>query len=265
MSERPGPEDTGKKAKESYSMHKALEQDRSEADAKKAETDAVIKRMSKDPGWFMRGESVRHDAKAKEANDAADAHLWRAEQDKNEHLDEYIAEAKKGAEKAGHSINLSGSGVVEHEMGGERPFKSRGAGIIFHIRSTGELMFFLRDDKPGIPFPNMPDIIGGHLEGNETPEQTARREISEELSNKDTGEPFVAGQVNHFKTFVDDRPGEHNIFVAELDEKPNIATNEGQGLIFLTPEDARSTEFAFGYGQVVNEYLDSVEQKPNPS
>lgn len=98
--------------------------------------------------------------------------------------------------------------------------------------------------------------------GETVPEETARREVSEELKDKDTGEDFQLGEIKHFKTFVDARPGEHNIFTAELDEVPNIITTEGQGLVFLSPEEARKTHFAYGYREVVNEYLDSIEPSP---
>ncbi|HSX14457.1 MAG TPA: NUDIX domain-containing protein [Candidatus Saccharimonadales bacterium] len=149
--------------------------------------------------------------------------------------------------------------MIEHETGNERQPTSRGAGIIFHIKPTDQLMFFLRDDRPDISCPGMIDIIGGHLEGDESPEEAARREVGEELKDKDTGQSFVASDIKLFKTWVDDRPGEHNVFVAELDSVPNLRTDEGQGLVFLTREQARSTNFAYGYSEVVNEYLDSLE------
>jgi 8-oxo-dGTP diphosphatase len=46
---------------------------------------------------------------------------------------------------------------------------------------NGELFFALRDNKPGIPFPNHWDLIGGHVEDGETPEEGLVREFREEL------------------------------------------------------------------------------------
>ncbi len=140
----------------------------------------------------------------------------------------------------------------------EQELKSRGAGVIFHIKSTDQFMFFLRDDKPSISCPNMVDIIGGHMEDGETPEQTALREVSEEQVNNATGLAFEPGEIMHFKTFVDDRPGEHNIFGCQLESVPDIHTEEGQGLVFLTREQALATTFAYGYADVVREYLETV-------
>jgi 8-oxo-dGTP diphosphatase len=45
----------------------------------------------------------------------------------------------------------------------------------------GELFLALRDNKPGIPFPNQWDLIGGHVEIGETPEEALIREVKEEL------------------------------------------------------------------------------------
>ena len=45
----------------------------------------------------------------------------------------------------------------------------------------GEFLLALRDNKPTIPFPNCWDLIGGHVEEDETPEQALIREYKEEL------------------------------------------------------------------------------------
>lgn len=45
----------------------------------------------------------------------------------------------------------------------------------------GEFLLYLRDNKPGIPFPNYWDLIGGHVEDEETPEEALVREYKEEL------------------------------------------------------------------------------------
>jgi len=45
----------------------------------------------------------------------------------------------------------------------------------------GEFLLYLRDNKSGIPFPDHWDLIGGHVEEGETPEEALVREFKEEL------------------------------------------------------------------------------------
>jgi 8-oxo-dGTP diphosphatase len=45
-----------------------------------------------------------------------------------------------------------------------------------------EILLYLRDNKPGIPFPDYWDLIGGHVEDGETPEEALIREVKEELN-----------------------------------------------------------------------------------
>lgn len=54
------------------------------------------------------------------------------------------------------------------------------AAIIFE-NDKGELLLYLRDNKPDIPFPGHWDLIGGHVEDGETPEEALVREVKEEL------------------------------------------------------------------------------------
>ncbi|MBG0858895.1 MAG: NUDIX domain-containing protein [Bacteroidales bacterium] len=46
----------------------------------------------------------------------------------------------------------------------------------------GEFLFYLRDNKPGIPFPRHWDLFGGHVEDGEAPEEALIRELKEELN-----------------------------------------------------------------------------------
>ncbi len=54
------------------------------------------------------------------------------------------------------------------------------AAIIFE-NDKGEFLLYLRDNKPGIPFPGYWDLIGGHVEAGESPEEALIREVKEEL------------------------------------------------------------------------------------
>ena len=45
----------------------------------------------------------------------------------------------------------------------------------------GDVVAYLRDDKPGIPWPGLWDLPGGGREGDETPVECALREVEEEF------------------------------------------------------------------------------------
>ena len=58
--------------------------------------------------------------------------------------------------------------------------KRKGTSIIF-VNDKRQILLFLRDDKPGLPYRNMWDVPGGHAEDGETPEQCIVREMQEEM------------------------------------------------------------------------------------
>lgn len=59
----------------------------------------------------------------------------------------------------------------------DRPFSGAKAAILIGER----LLITQRDDRPGLPYPNLWDLPGGGREPDETPEQTLFREVQEEV------------------------------------------------------------------------------------
>lgn len=143
----------------------------------------------------------------------------------------------------------------------EQEFKARGVGLIVHECSSDRFLFFQRDDIPTIPFPGMIDLIGGHLDEGEEPEQALVREVSEELEDLDTGHPFIPTGYVRFKQYVDERGTQQTIFGLELEKEPRLKLNEGQRLVWLDRAEIKETDFAFGFKDVVSEYVDQV---PSP-
>jgi isopentenyldiphosphate isomerase len=52
---------------------------------------------------------------------------------------------------------------------------------MFFLNPRGEVLLLLRDNNPAIPYPNMWDLPGGHMEQGESPSECIRREMCEEL------------------------------------------------------------------------------------
>ena len=59
--------------------------------------------------------------------------------------------------------------------------KRKGASIIF-VNDKRQILLFLRDNTPDIPYPNMWDVPGGHVEKVENPEKCIVREMKEEMN-----------------------------------------------------------------------------------
>jgi len=62
----------------------------------------------------------------------------------------------------------------------EESVKRKGSSIIF-MNDEGQILLFLRDNKFDLPYPNMWDVPGGHVETDESPENCIIREMKEEM------------------------------------------------------------------------------------
>src|SRR5262245_25081021 len=132
--------------------------------------------------------------------------------------------------------------------------RKRGASILF-INSQKQVLLFLRDSRPDIPFPGCWDILGGHVESDETPEECIRREMLEEIGI-DIGEPmlFRENDMGHWT--------EYTFWKAADLDIAKIKLNEGQCLKWFTKDDVSELsdgELAFGFRRIV---LDFYREKP---
>ncbi len=149
-------------------------------------------------------------------------------------------------------------GQGQHE-GKEMPGTGRGAGVIFYDRPHQRVLVYRRDDKPSIPFPGQLDLLGGHTEEGETPEQTVVREIGEELEDRRTGKPFVLAGHRLFTVYTDVRGVTDYVFCAEADfELTDVSLKEGQGLVWVTEDDVKRTYFAFGYNVILTTFFQAL-------
>ena len=125
--------------------------------------------------------------------------------------------------------------------------KRKGTSIIF-VNDQKQILLFLRDDKPGLPYRNMWDIPGGHVEDSETPEQCIVREMKEEMNL--TLKQFELLSVREF----DDRIEYTFWKKVNLDiEKINL--HEGQQLKWFTEMEAKKTKLAYGFNEIVDDFF----------
>ena len=124
--------------------------------------------------------------------------------------------------------------------------KRLGASIIF-VNDKEEILLFLRDDKPGLPYRNMWDVPGGHVEPDETPEECIIREMKEEM-NLDLKD----SQLFCEKEF-DDRI-EYTYWKHANLNINKIKLLEGQRLKWFTRQEAASTNLAYGFNEILEEF-----------
>ncbi|MGD8291974.1 MAG: NUDIX hydrolase [Desulfobacterales bacterium] len=128
--------------------------------------------------------------------------------------------------------------------------KRKGASIIF-VNENNQILLFLRDNIPGIPYPNMWDVPGGHVENFESPEQCIVREMKEEMNL--TLDDFELFSEIDFEDRIEYTFWARAKFV--IDE---IELTEGQKLNWFTKEEAYQTKLAYGFNEIVENFYNQV-------
>jgi 8-oxo-dGTP diphosphatase len=117
----------------------------------------------------------------------------------------------------------------------------------------GEFLLALRDKKSWIPFPDHWDLIGGHVEDGETPEEALVREYKEELgldlSDYKFYKEFECLEGDSYENIKYIYTGRINIPVEE------ITLYEGQYAKYFTKEEIPDVKFANIIKRVVMDYI----------
>ena len=115
--------------------------------------------------------------------------------------------------------------------------------------AKGEILLQLRDDKPGLEYPNCWGTFGGQVEEGETPQEALIREIREEL-DYDVERPelyrvysFEGYDIYMFSTI------DKKITLNDLDVR------EGQRAEFFSREAAKKIPCAFNCREIVEDYF----------
>lgn len=128
--------------------------------------------------------------------------------------------------------------------------KKIGAGILL-INSKNELLLLLRDNRPDIPYPDKWDIPGGHVEIGETPGETIRREMIEEMS-------LELGEIKLFRIYEEDDLID-NLFWKRIELNPDeIDLKEGQRLAYFSRDQIAQMQLAFNYNTVVKDFYNFI-------
>ncbi len=119
--------------------------------------------------------------------------------------------------------------------------------------NDGEILLYLRDNKPNIPFPHHWDLFGGHIEEGETPEEALIREVKEELD-------YDLKEYEFFKKYEcfkgDAYPNIKYVFIAKVD-KPieELKLQEGEKLQFFSRQEIPNVKISNILKNIVMDYI----------
>jgi 8-oxo-dGTP diphosphatase len=127
-----------------------------------------------------------------------------------------------------------------------------GSGVII-LNDENEVLLIHRDNIPNISFPDYWDLPGGQIEGNESIEQTIRREMKEELGIDDLGDLKFYKSYQHNLGFTD------NVFWTRLNlNLSEINLTEGQAIKYFSIDEIRKMKLAFEYEKLLEEFFREV-------
>lgn len=129
----------------------------------------------------------------------------------------------------------------------------KGSGIIL-LDQAGRILLQLRGKEQGIRFPDHWNLIGGSAKAGESPEETLKREINEELGIK-------IGLFRFFKKYIYEGTCEQCFFYAQLNLNPDeIKLTEGQRIAYFNRDQLGSLRLAFNAREVIDDFFAHSEE-----
>jgi 8-oxo-dGTP diphosphatase len=125
---------------------------------------------------------------------------------------------------------------------------------IILLNPRRQVLMYLRDDKPEIPYPGKWSLLGGMLEPDgETPAECVRREIEEEI-----GIVLDPNKVEHVRTRHLHYGIEHTYFARIAFEIDDVVLTEGQRLGWFSEADAAATQLAYEDNAILAEFFGTL-------
>lgn len=120
---------------------------------------------------------------------------------------------------------------------------------------NGQLLIYLRDEKPEISYPGYWDLFGGKVEDGETPEQALIREVEEELGVLIDNYSLF----NTYESHLEVTPNIKYVYVVHIPQAASQLTlYEGQYHLGINLNERHNYAFANILGRILDDYADSA-------
>ena len=130
----------------------------------------------------------------------------------------------------------------------------KGCSIIF-INDANQILLFLRDNKPTIPYPNMWDFLGGQIEEGETPAECIIREIKEEINLELKDVHYL--MTENFPDRIE------YVFYKRINlDISEIVLTEGQKIQWFTKEELEQMETVLGVNKIIDKFFEISLNSP---
>ncbi|GAB2807017.1 NUDIX domain-containing protein [Lentzea nigeriaca] len=129
-----------------------------------------------------------------------------------------------------------------------------GANIVM-VNSAGEVLLYLRDDKPTIKFPNTWCLPGGYVEEGERPDECIRREIEEEMG-------VVLDEVRHLVSAARSYGVEHTFWTEIELDLDHVVLTEGQRLKWFTRAEIEAHELGYEDNAILADFFTAGTRAP---
>ena len=129
---------------------------------------------------------------------------------------------------------------------------------IVMVNPAGEVLLYLRDDKPTIAFPNTWCLPGGYVEPGEQPHECITREIEEEMGVVlDSVRPLVSAIRSY---------GVEHTFWTEVDlDLDVVVLTEGQRLKWFTRDEVAATALGYEDNAILASFFDRRDRADLPA
>ncbi|HUQ61153.1 NUDIX hydrolase [Lentzea sp.] len=128
---------------------------------------------------------------------------------------------------------------------------------IVMVNPAGEVLLYLRDDKPTIKFPDTWCLPGGYVEPGEQPHECVTREIEEEMGVVlDDVRPLVSATRSY---------GVEHTFWTRVDlDLSEVVLTEGQRLRWFSRDETASTALGYEDNAILADFFDRLDRGDLP-